>query len=199
VKKLGKKLSNLNQGGFTLIELLMVILVIAILAVIGITQFVNYGKDSRDAATKSNLQILRRAIAEKNGMMRVRCNVQTASFPPVDSINANDINGGATPPCTSSQVTIPDSLFISAGIPVNPWSKLIQTNQAASSLIVDCQATGSCQPVGSRCSLNCAGSTYDGTENGWCYNSVTGEIWANTARNDGDDPAVADADDECSY
>ncbi len=192
-----KKLTQSNQKGFTLIELLMVILVIAILAVIGITQFVNYGKDSRDAATKANLQVLRRAISEKNGIMRLRCNVQTVSFPDVASINANDISDGNST-CTATYVTVPDSLFVSAGIPVNPWSKDIQISEANSRLVTACSGAG-CAVMGSRCTQACDGTPYSGNENGWCYNQTTGEVWANTARNDGDDPAVADADDECSY
>ena len=207
-----EKLNQWNQKGFTLIELLMVILVIAILAVIGITQFVNYGKDSRDAATKSNLQILRRAISEMNGMMRLRCNIQTTEFPPVGTLNANNITAlaagtytqgtvsGTVAPCnTTTQVpNVVDQLFVSAGIPVNPWSSDIQTSEANSKLVTECAGAG-CAVMGSRCNQACDGNAYAGTENGWCYNPTTGEIWANTARNDGDNPAVADADDECSY
>jgi prepilin-type N-terminal cleavage/methylation domain-containing protein len=178
-----KKLTQSNQKGFTLIELLMVILVIAILAVIGITQFVNYGKDSRDAATKANLQVLRRAISEKNGIMRLRCNVQTVSFPNVASINANDISDGNST-CSPAYVTAPDSLFVAAGIPVNPWSNDIQTSEANSRLVTACTGTG-CTVFGSHCTLDCAGVAHVGTENGWCYNETTGEIWANTRRNDG--------------
>jgi type IV pilus assembly protein PilA len=192
-----KKLTQSNEKGFTLIELLMVILVIAILAVIGITQFVNYGKDSRNAATKANLQVLRRAISEKNGIMRLRCNVQTVSFPNVASINANDISDGNSG-CSATYVTVPDNLFVAAGIPVNPWSHDIQTSEANSRLVTACSGLG-CTVFGSHCTFNCAGTVHDGTENGWCYNQDTGEVWANTGRNDGDDPAVADADDECNY
>jgi prepilin-type N-terminal cleavage/methylation domain-containing protein len=188
-----KKLTQSNQKGFTLIELLMVILVIAILAVIGITQFVNYGKDSRDAATKANLQVLRRAISEKNGIMRLRCNVQTASFPSVLSINANDISDGNST-CAPANVTAPDSLFVTGGIPLNPWSSDIQTSEANSRLVTACTGAG-CTVFGSHCTFDCAGVAHVGTENGWCYNETTGEIWANTRRNDGSGTTGV----ECDY
>jgi prepilin-type N-terminal cleavage/methylation domain-containing protein len=200
VKKLNTKST---QDGFTLIELLMVILVIAILAVIGITQFVNYGKDSRDAATRANLQMLRRAIAEKNAMMRVRCGVESVSWPPVANINGNDITGnttgpgGYTPsantPC-SILTDVPvssDQKFISAGIPVNPWSDDIHA-LTASNVVYQCQTPPATGTPGTPCT-----GTRDsaGTSNGdcatayghgWCYDPVTGEIWANSARNNGD-------------
>ncbi|MBU6152761.1 MAG: type II secretion system GspH family protein [Bdellovibrionales bacterium] len=192
-----KRLTQTNQKGFTLIELLMVILVIAILAVIGVTQFVNYGKDSRDAATRANLQVLRRAISEKNGLMRLRCNVQTVSFPDAASINANDINGGASG-CLPSQVTVPDSVFVAGGIPVNPWSNDIQANEALSRTVTACvgDATSGCTAFGNHCARNCAGVAHTGAENGWCYNQATGEIWANTRRNSGSNGAPSN---ECDY
>jgi prepilin-type N-terminal cleavage/methylation domain-containing protein len=187
-----------TQDGFTLIELLMVILVIAILAVIGITQFVNYGKDSRDAATKSNLQILRRAIAEKNGMMRVRCGAENVTYPPVANINSNDITGNSTinaaagtagqsvtaeQPCTST-TDVPvtaDRLFVSVGIPVNPWSANIHTlSDPNNNAVWDCGGSctrGNNTNPGGQCTTNWG--------NGWCYFPATGEVWPNSSRNDG--------------
>jgi prepilin-type N-terminal cleavage/methylation domain-containing protein len=181
-----------RQDGFTLIELLMVILVIAILAVIGITQFVNYGKDSRDAATKANLQILRQAIAEKNGMIRVRCAVQDSRFPLTASVSANNIltpaydGTSANSPCQSSDVPVTaDQLFTAAGIPVNPWSVDIRTNPGAANSVYNCQASDPPTSGSSACtrSNTTCGATAAG--NGWCYDPLTGEIWANSANNDG--------------
>jgi prepilin-type N-terminal cleavage/methylation domain-containing protein len=176
-----------TQDGFTLIELLMVILVIAILAFIGITQFVNYGKDARDATTKANLQILRRAISEKAAMMRVRCNVQDNSFPTATEISANDITNTS---CTVGQVPgLADRIFVAGGIPPNPWSTDIQTTPANAILITDCQLTpATCADRTGACHTVAKG-------NGWCYNSVTGEIWAHSSNND---PTGA-ADDEHTY
>ena len=99
------KIRNWKKGeGFTLIELLLVILIIAILAVIGISQFTNFAQDSRDAATKANLTILRNAIAKMNGIMRVRCNVLTTAFPPITNLRQNDITYGGSP-CTFAQLS----------------------------------------------------------------------------------------------
>ncbi|NDG84653.1 MAG: type II secretion system protein [Proteobacteria bacterium] len=182
-------LKKSKQDGFTLIELLMVILVIAILAVIGITQFVNYGKDSRDAATKSNLQILRRAIAEKNGMIRLRCNVQDSRFPLTASINANNI---LTPtytsatslvdsPCQAGDVPVAaDQLFVTAGIPVNPWSDDIHSVPNHSNTVYTTVAS---RPQPGDPWATCTAGAND--DHGWCYNPTTGEIWANSAANDG--------------
>ena len=192
-----------NQNGFTLIELLMVILVIAILALIAIAQFINYGKDSRDAATRSNLQLLRRGISEKNGMMRVRCNIQDSSFPAVASINANDITipthvegDITTGPCTVAQVPVSADRFYVAlsnteggnnGIPVNPWGF------ARAFLVTDCIGTAACPGGVTDRSVDCVtGVAHTSHSDGWCYNHVTGEIWANSRNNLGDGLATGD-------
>jgi len=119
-----------KDEGFTLIELLLVILIIAILAVIGISQFTNFAQDSRDAATKANLQVLRNAIAKINGIMRLRCNFQGSSFPPIESLRLNDITlpTGNYSQCTVALIqrntaSTSDAIFVATGsIPPNPWS-----------------------------------------------------------------------------
>lgn len=52
-----------RRRGFTLIELLVVIVIIAVLALIAIPKFVDSGKRSKEASLKSNLSLLRSAIA----------------------------------------------------------------------------------------------------------------------------------------
>lgn len=52
-----------KRRGFTLIELLVVIVIIAVLALIAIPRFVDAGTRSREASLKSNLSLLRAAIA----------------------------------------------------------------------------------------------------------------------------------------
>jgi prepilin-type N-terminal cleavage/methylation domain-containing protein len=192
-------LKKSTQDGFTLIELLMVILVIAILAVIAITQFVNYGKDSRDAATKANLQIIRRAISEKNGMIRIRCNVQDSRFPLTAAINANSILSPAyvlgdatTSPCQATDVPIAaDQLFVAAGIPVNPWSDDIHSTPNNSNTVYEC--TSCTKPVPGGAWADCNGVS----DHGWCYNPITGDVWANSAANDGN--GIAHTGTEFTY
>lgn len=52
-----------KRRGFTLIELLVVIVIIAVLALIAIPRFQDAGTRSREASLKSNLSLLRSAIA----------------------------------------------------------------------------------------------------------------------------------------
>lgn len=164
-----------DNKGFTLIELLMVILLLAILTLIGITQFTNFSKDAKDNATRSNLQLLRRGIAAQNAQMRVRCNYINNSYPPLANISANDITSGASP-CTTTQIpNAQDRYFVANGIPVNPWGA------AQSNTVVQCTA-GACADRSVQC---VGGAARDGTEDGWCYDVATGDIWPNTMRNDG--------------
>jgi prepilin-type N-terminal cleavage/methylation domain-containing protein len=51
-----------DYRGFTLVEMLMVILVVAILAGIGISQFVDFAGDAKQAVTKDRLNQIKTAI-----------------------------------------------------------------------------------------------------------------------------------------
>lgn len=51
-----------SREGFTLVELLVVVVVLAVLGAIVIPKFVGAGKTSKEAALKTDLQILRNAI-----------------------------------------------------------------------------------------------------------------------------------------
>ena len=181
-----------DNRGFTLIELLMVILVIGVLAAIGITQFVNFGKDAKDSAIKANLQVLRNGIAAQNGMIRIRCSYVGSAYPLTAAIVANDIRlptyvagDATTSPCDTTLVTIsdPDSKFVANGIPVNPWGS---TDTTLNNVVHECATTG-CTSKTDKCDGSGAknGTSTAGNEDGWCYNPATGEIWANTAANNG--------------
>jgi prepilin-type N-terminal cleavage/methylation domain-containing protein len=163
-----------SRSAFTLIEILMVILLIAVLALMGITQFQNYAADAKDATVKSNLQVLRRAIASQNAQMRLRCGVTSTAWPSLTSLTANDITTGSD--CTTAAVTnASDRVFVSGGLPKNPWGQN-QTNSVATSALT----TAAQRQTG-----NCAAGARGASDDGWCYNTVTGEIWANSAHNTG--------------
>ena len=229
-----KKINELGQKGITLIEILMAVLVTVILAVIGISQFSNFSADAKNAATKTNLALLRNAIGVKNALERVRCGKTTVVFPNVNTLINNDITGctvagqagvgtvtatcnptvlvnpttgaiyGAT--CAAAYVgaylsLIPliDQPYVQTTIPNNPWTSGIST--AAPNLVtkdISPAATAtSCvnAPVdtygalakATRCaSVSAAMTSLSPTlEAGWCYCQETGQIWANSANNDG--------------
>jgi len=52
-----------SSSAFTLIEMVMVLLLVGLLAVIVVPQFVNFGKDAKDAVTRMRLKELREAIS----------------------------------------------------------------------------------------------------------------------------------------
>jgi prepilin-type N-terminal cleavage/methylation domain-containing protein len=168
---LGKTIRD--KSGFTLIEILMVLLLIAILTALGITQFTNFSTEAKNATVKANLKIMRNAIATQNAQMRLRCNVTSTAWPTLASIVANDIT---TSQCTVAQVPNPaDRVFVGGGIPINSWGST-GTN-----------TIGACS--GAACttkSLECTtAAARTGASDGWCYDVNTGQIWANSSRNDG--------------
>jgi len=176
-----KKLNGFNTKGFTLIELLMVILIIAILALMAITQFANYTKDARDASLKSNLQLMRRGIQQQYGQMRLRCGIRTTAWPGVGCITSNNITScGTTAGCAATYVTeVANQVFVNSGIPTNPWSlSTVATNQ---NMVTDCSTGGpaTCTTTG------VDRATCHTDESGWCYNSLTGEIYPNSQENVG--------------
>jgi len=227
----------MQQDGFTLIEILMAVLVIVILAVVGITQFSNFAADAKNAATKSNLAILRNAIGTMNALERVRCQKTSVGFPDVGTIQNNDITGctGAIAAAACYPVTlidpraaagtsytaaavahtcagaltagedyanlIPtiDRYYVQDKIPNNPWTgplSIVLANHVTGDT-APATGSGSCldAPVDTPGALaiakECAnasaafGTTPATKDAGWCYCQATGQIWANSANNDG--------------
>ena len=84
---------QIRNQGFTAIELLMSILVIGSISVVVSSQFKNITIDSKNAATRSNLAILRNAINTMNMMERLRCGKTTPNFPVAGTLQSNDITG----------------------------------------------------------------------------------------------------------
>ena len=208
-----KKLNKLGQEGFTLIEILMTVLIVVILAVVGITQFSNFAADAKNAATKSNLSILRNAIGAKNALERIRCQKVSTDFPTTAALAANSIitAGGACDittlinpatglvygaPAFLSLIPLTDQPFVQNVLPDNPWTAPTATT-AHNAVTASHLTAGVCDnnPVApatlaTRC--NTAAAAFNSglaaaiaTEAGWCYCFHTGLIWANTANNDG--------------
>jgi len=179
-----RRIRSSKVGGFTLIEVLMAVLLIAILATIAISQFTNFARDTRNAATRENLGILRSAIQKHFGTMRIRCGTLTSAYPPLAALNNNDITDSGTV-CTTTQVPeTSDRYFVSGGIPENPWSDAACTVADRKNVVA--AAGGSNMVVGfNATTLVDAGATA-GTQNcGWIYNVTTGLIKANSENNTG--------------
>ncbi len=84
------------RGGFTLIELLVVMVVIAILAAIILPKFTNTGLRSKEASLKSDLALLRTAVATfetDTGLYPLQLSDLTATTAPA---NGADPNSGAS-------------------------------------------------------------------------------------------------------
>ena len=231
-----KNLNKLGQKGFTLIEVLMAVLIIVILAVVGVTQFTNFAADAKNAATKSNLSILRNAIGTMNALERIRCAKTTNVFPDVATLTNNDITGctagagtsgtgTATASCNPTVLVSPatgavygatcavayaagaylnlipltDHSFVQGGIPNNPWTASLSTDApnkvtqdtapvaTASSCKNDAVRTPGALAKASKCATAATafGAPAATGESGWCYCQETGQIWANSANNDG--------------
>ncbi len=233
------KINKIGQKGFTLIEVLMAVLIVVILAVVGITQFSNFAADAKNAATKSNLQILRNAIGAKNALERIRCAKTAATFPDVITLTNNDITGctsGAgtaagslTAACSPNTLINPvtglvygsagvgcsvayltsgdyisliplvDHPYVQNGIPNNPWTdavstdapNLVQADTAPVAGAISCAnapvTTFGALAKAKKCVT--AGTAFGAPaatgESGWCYCQKTGQLWANSANNDG--------------
>lgn len=74
-----------SRRAFTLIELLVVIVVIAVLAAIIVPKFASQGKRSKEAALRSNMNMVRTALAS--------CQADTGLWPAALA----DLTGAATP------------------------------------------------------------------------------------------------------
>ncbi len=157
--------------GFTIIEMLMVILLLAILAAVAIPQFLDFRTQAKDSAVAAAVGALRTGIANQKGQMILRCNAAAGAWPAVASLNANDIVTGGD--CTDSQAPAEQRKIVAdLELPANPWGVT-----GTSNTVVVCAATG-CARNGTDA---CDGTAYDApTDDGWCYDPATGNVWANS-------------------
>jgi len=160
------RLKKLGQRGFTMVELVMVILLVAILAAVAIPQFIDFGKDARDAATEGALGAMRAAVSIGASAISVKESPLTspATYPTLAELQANKYL--AASPNNHAVLANTNILDAGQGVPNNPWS---DTNT-----VQDCSA------------LSKGGLlTAPNDDDGWCYNENTGQIWANSDINGG--------------
>lgn len=105
-----------RRRGFTLIELLVVIVIIAVLALIAIPKFADSGKRSKEASLKSDLSLLRSAIATYQ--------TDTGAYPTLltDLTSPTAIGTGVDKTGTSANINPSDwhGPYIQGTLPVDP-------------------------------------------------------------------------------
>lgn len=172
-----------SDQGFTLIEVLMAVILVAILATIGVTQFADFSTDTKNAATRQSLAVLRTGIQIQYGQMRLRCNATNTAWPTLTQLQANDITSGASP-CTTTQISnTMDRLFVAGNIPENPWGAATCTGSAPATA-TSRNAINSVSVAGSLTATAMAATlTPVGSSCGWQYDTQTGNIKANTGNN----------------
>jgi general secretion pathway protein G len=105
-----------RRRGFTLIELLVVIVIIAVLALIAIPKFQDAGKRSKESSLKSDLSLLRSAIATyqtDTGAYPTALTDLTATTAPANGVSAT----GATIAISASDWHGP---YLQNGVPTDP-------------------------------------------------------------------------------
>lgn len=158
-----------NSKGFTLIEILMVLILISVLAAVAINAFVNFRKEAKDAALRSNLAALRAGITAQYAQMQLRCGEDSDAYPPIANLTANDITSGGAP-CTTTEVDLANERkFVQGEIPESSFSDP-PTNE-----ILECgNPAGDCTRGNG---TGCSAATFSDK---WCYNPASGEIWSDS-------------------
>jgi len=111
-----------TRRGFTLIELLMVMVVLAVLAAIVIPKFMDRGKQAKEAALKSDLKILRNAIASfqaDNGCYPLTLDDLTVSSAAGLSTASTGVDSGGNNVATTGTFHGP---YIQGSVPNDPVS-----------------------------------------------------------------------------
>ena len=151
-----------KSSGFTLIEIVIVIVLLAVISLVAIPQFIDMRTEARDEASKAVLGSFRSAVAIANGAISVKenPNLSPAQFPTYAEFSGNNFVAGA--PANHPKLAGTAIMNKASGIPINPWT--------TTSTVVNC--TGKAKGF-----LMVAP---DPVDDGWCYNDVTGEVWANS-------------------
>jgi len=164
-----------DQSGFTLIEVLMAVGLVAILVTIAITQYTDFTTDTKNAAVKQSLSVLREGIMRQMAQARIRCSYSAASYPTTTILNANDITTGATICTTTAVSSAADRKFVAGDLPENPWSTSSCTTAQRKGIVVSAGVNVTGTASAPQTPTNC----------GWQYDVSSGTITANSAQNGG--------------
>jgi len=156
-----------SQVGFTFIESSIVAILVAVIGLVAVPQIVRFHTDTRDETTKVALSNLRSILTHSSIAIAMKEDPtqRPARFPTHAELSANSLIASA--PANHRVLAGLAIADTSTGIPVNPWAN---TNG-----IHNCigKAKGTLL------------SAPEPTNDGWCYNEVSGEIWANSELNSG--------------
>ena len=118
-----------QESGFTLIEALLAVVLIAIIATVAVTQYTDFTIESKNAATRESLALIRNGLQKQFSQQKLRCGLFASgngtsgyTWPTLAQVNNNDITSGNTP-CDINEVpNQTDRYFVAGSIPANPWS-----------------------------------------------------------------------------
>jgi len=152
-----------RQGnkGFTLIEIVIVIMLLGIIAIVAIPQFIDMRTEARDEATKAALAAFRSSVAIVVGAIAVKenPNLSPKYYPTFSEFSGNLML--AASPANHAKLAGTAVMDKASGIPINPWT--------TTNVIHDCDGMA-------KGTLLIAPNADDG----WCYNTTSGEVWANS-------------------
>lgn len=159
-------LSHRYGKGFTLIELVMVILLLAVLGAVAIPNFIDFRSDAKNSTTKAGLGAMRAAVAIAQSAISLREATGVPTVPTTAEMQQNIFLAASHPVLGAAAVNI---MSTAQTFPQNPWSVSTATNF---STVLDCggQAQGTVQKS-------------PNNNEGWCYDSTTGKVWANSSLN----------------